>query len=119
MEAGVVSHFWDEPYANKGTRVRLIPANFVRPFGKSNKNAYRDAEAIAEAVDRENMRFVPIKTEDQLDLQALHRVRDRLVTRRTSVINQIRAFLLETWHKFPQGASQPASADARDPGKCR
>lgn len=58
----------------------------------SLKNDYRDAEAIAEAVERENMRFVPIKTEDQLDLQALHRVRDRLVVRRTSVINQIRAF---------------------------
>ena len=54
-----------------------------------------DAEAIAEAVDRKNMRFVPIKTDDQLDLQAIHRVRDRLVARRTSVINQIRAFLLE------------------------
>src|SRR3979411_1117445 len=54
-----------------------------------------DAEAIAEAVDRHNMRFVPIKTDDQLDLQALHRVRDRLMARRTSVINQIRAFLLE------------------------
>jgi len=56
----------------------LIPAQFVRPFVKSNKNDYRDAEAIAEAVERANMRFVPIKTEDQLDLQALHRVRDRL-----------------------------------------
>jgi Transposase len=62
---------------------------------KSNKNDFIDAEAIAEAVDRENMRFVPIKTEDQLDLQALHRVRDRLMARRTSLINQIRAFLLE------------------------
>ena len=62
---------------------------------KSNKNDFVDAEAIAEAVDRKNMRFVPIKTDDQLDLQAIHRVRDRLVARRTSVINQIRAFLLE------------------------
>jgi transposase len=56
---------------------------------------FLDAEAIAEAVDRHNMRFVPIKTDDQLDLQALHRVRDRLMARRTTVINQIRAFLLE------------------------
>jgi transposase len=68
--------------------VKLIPAQFVRPFVKSNKNDFLDAEAIAEAVDRQNMRFVPIKTDDQLDLQALHRVRDRLITRRTSVINQ-------------------------------
>src|SRR3982074_2182371 len=67
----------------------------TRTFVKSNKNDFIDAEAIAEAVDRENMRFVPIKTDDQLDLQALHRVRDRLMARRTSLINQIRAFLLE------------------------
>ena len=90
----------------QGHEVRLIPAQFVRPFVKSNKNDYRDAEAIAEAVERENMRFVPIKTEDQLDLQALHRVRDRLVARRTSVINQIRAFLLERGISFRKG---PAS----------
>jgi transposase len=75
--------------------LKLIPAQFVKPFVKSNKNDFLDAEAIAEAVDRQNMRFVPIKTDDQLDLQALHRVRDRLVARRTSVINQLRSFLLE------------------------
>jgi len=75
--------------------VKLIPAQFVKPFVKSNKSDFLDAEAIAEAVDRQNMRFVPIKTDDQLDLQAMHRVRDRLVARRTSVINQLRAFLLE------------------------
>jgi transposase len=61
----------------------------VKPFVKSNKNDFIDAEAIAEAVDRKNMRFVPIKTDDQLDLQAIHRIRDRLVSRRTAVINQI------------------------------
>jgi transposase len=59
--------------------VKLIPAQFVKPFVKSNKNDFIDAEAIAEAVDRKNMRFVPIKTDDQLDLQALHRVRERLM----------------------------------------
>jgi transposase len=65
---------------------------------------FLDAEAIAEAVDPQNMRFVPIKTDDQLDLQALHRVRDRLIARRTSVINQLRSFLLErgmTFSKTP------------------
>jgi transposase len=86
--------------------VRLIPAQFVRLFVKSDKNDYRDAEAIAEAVERENMRFVPIKTEDQLDLQALDRVRDQLVARRTSVINQIQAFLLKRGISFRKG---PAS----------
>jgi transposase len=78
----------------------------VKPFVKSNKNDFIDAEAIAEAVDRHNMRFVPIKTDDQLDLQALHRVRDRLITRRTSVINQMRGFLLErglVFAKSPAG----------------
>ena len=106
MEAGVGSHFLGRALREQGHEVRLIPAQFVRPFVKSNKNDYRDAEAIAEAVERENMRFVPIKTEDQLDLQALHRVRDRLVARRTSVINQIRAFLLERGISFRKG---PAS----------
>jgi len=81
----------------------LIPAQFVRPFVKSNKNDYKDAEAIAEAVQRPTMRFVPLKTQDQLDLQALHRVRDRLVSRRTAVINQIRAFLLERGITFRRG----------------
>jgi transposase len=81
--------------AQVGHDVRLIPAQFVKPFVKSNKNDFIDGEAIAEAVERKNMRFVPIKTDDQLDLQAIHRVRDRLIARRTAVINQLRAFLLE------------------------
>jgi transposase len=63
----------------QGHDVRLIAAQFVKPFVKSNKNDFVDAEAIAEAVERKNMRFVPIKTDDQLDLQAIHRVRDRLM----------------------------------------
>jgi transposase len=103
MEACVGSHFLGRALREQGHEVRLIPAQFVRPFVKSNKNDYRDAEAIAEAVERENMRFVPIKTEDQLDVQALHRVRERLVSRRTSVINQIRAFLLERGISFRKG----------------
>jgi transposase len=65
----------------------------VKPFVKSNKNDFVDAEAIAEAVEQKNMRFVPIKTDDQLDLQGIHRVHDRLICRRTAVINW--AFLLE------------------------
>jgi len=72
-----------------------MPAEYVRPFVKSNKNDYVDAEAIAEAVQRPTMRFVPIKSEAQLDLQALHRVRDRWMGRRTAVINQVRGFLME------------------------
>ncbi len=95
MEACSGAHFLGRVLREQGHDVKLIPAQFVKPFVKSNKNDFLDAEAIAEAVDRQNMRFVPIKTDDQLDLQAMHRVRDRLVARRTSVINQLRAFLLE------------------------
>ena len=95
MEACSGAHFLGRVLRAQGHDVKLIPAQFVKPFVKSNKNDFLDAEAIAEAVDRQNMRFVPIKTDDQLDLQAMHRVRDRLVARRTSAINQLRAFLLE------------------------
>jgi transposase len=70
------AHFLGRALRKQGHDVRLIPAQFVKPFVKSNKNDFVDAEAIAEAVERTNMRFVPIKTDDQLDLQAIHRVRD-------------------------------------------
>jgi transposase len=100
MEACSGAHFLGRALRAQGHAVKLIPAQFAKPFVKSNENDFLDAEAIAEAVDRKNMRFVPIKTDDQLDLQALHRVRDRLIARRTSVINQLRAFLLERGMTF-------------------
>src|SRR6202050_5675157 len=100
LEACSGAHFLGRALLKQGHDARLIAAQFVKPFVKSNKNDFLDAEAIAEAVDRQNMRFVPIKTDDQLDLQAIHRVRDRLVARRTSVINQLRAFLLERGMTF-------------------
>jgi transposase len=75
----------------------------VRPYSKGQKNDFRDAEAIAEAVQRPTMKFVATKTADQLDLQALHRVRQRLVSQRTGIINQIRAFLLERGVAVRQG----------------
>jgi len=105
IEACSGAHFIGAALRDQGHDVRLIPAQFVKPFLKSNKNDFLDAEAIAEAVARENMRFVPIKTDDQLDLQALHRVRDRLVHRRTALINQIRGLLLERGIVFPAGAA--------------
>jgi transposase len=80
-----------------------MPAKYVRPYSKGQKNDFRDAEAIAEAVQRPTMKFVPTKTAEQLDLQALHRVRERLVSQRTGVINQIRAFLLERGISVRQG----------------
>ncbi|HEX9072332.1 MAG TPA: IS110 family transposase [Pseudolabrys sp.] len=103
IEACSGAHFIGAALRDQGHQVRLIPAQFVKPFLKSNKNDFLDAEAIGEAVARQNMRFVPIKTDDQLDLQALHRVRDRLVHRRTALINQIRGFLLERGITFAKG----------------
>ena len=95
MEACGGSHFLGRALQEQGHEVRLIPAQYVKPFVKTNKSDYIDAEAIAEAVGRPTMRFVPIKSDDQLDLQSLHRVRERWVMRRTAVINQIRGLLLE------------------------
>jgi transposase len=95
IEACAGSHFLGRRLREQGHEVRLIPAQFVKPYRKSNKNDFKDAEAIAEAVTKQNMRFVQIKTQEQLDIQAMHRVRDRLVQRRTALINEIRGFLLD------------------------
>jgi transposase len=95
MEACGGSHFLGRALREQGHDVRLIPAQYVKPYVKTNKSDYIDAEAIAEAVGRPRMRFVPIKSDDQLDLQSLHRVRERWVMRRTAVVNQIRGLLLE------------------------
>lgn len=112
LEACAGAHFLGRALRLQGHDVRMIPGQFVKPFVKSNKNDFVDAEAIAEAVERKNMRFVPIKTDDQLDLQSIHRVRDRLIARRTAVINQIRAFLLERGMTFAQ---RPAKLKAAMP----
>src|SRR5246127_2063231 len=95
MEACGGSHFLGRALREQGHEVRLMPAQYVKPYVKTNKSDYIDAEAIAEAVGRPRMRFVPIKSDDQLDLQSLHRVRERWVMRRTAVVNQIRGLLLE------------------------
>jgi len=104
LEACAGAHFMGAALREQGHEVRLIPAQFVKPYRKSNKNDFIDAESIAEAVTKENMRFVQIKTQEQLDVQAMHRVRDRLVQRRTALINEIRGFLLERGITF---AAQP------------
>src|SRR6266702_6906330 len=95
LEACGGAHFLGRALREQGHDVRLMPAQYVKPYVKTNKNDYIDAEAIAEAVGRPSMRFVPIKTNDQLDLQSLHRVRERWVVPRTAVINQMRGMLLE------------------------
>ena len=95
MEACGGAHFLARALREQGHDVRLMPAKYVKPYVKTNKNDFIDAEACAEAVTRPRMRFVPIKTDDQLDLQSLHRVRERWISGRTAVINQIRGLLLE------------------------
>jgi transposase len=103
MEACVGAHHLSRKLQMLGHDARLMPAKYVRPYSKGQKNDFRDAEAIAEAVQRPTMKFVATKTTDQLDLQALHRVRERLVSQRTGISNQIRAFLLERGVAVRQG----------------
>jgi len=103
MEACVGAHHLSRKLQMLGHDARLMPAKYVRPYSKGQKNDFRDAEAIAEAVQRPTMKFVATKTAEQLDLQALHRVRERLVSQRTGIINQIRAFLLERGIAVRQG----------------
>jgi transposase len=95
MEACNGAHHLSRKLIRLGHDARLMPAKYVKAFLKGNKNDFPDAEAIAEAVQRPTMRFLATKTEDQLDLQALHRVRARLVRERTAVINEVHTFLLE------------------------
>jgi transposase len=95
MEACGGAHFLGRALREQGHEARLMPAQYVKPYVKTNKSDYIDAEAIAEAVARPTMRFVPIKTDEQLDMQSLHRVRERWVARRTAIVNQIRGLLLE------------------------
>src|SRR4051794_20240637 len=95
MEACLSAHFVSRTLRALGHEPRIIPAIYVKPFVKGQKNDYNDAEAVAEAALRPNLRSVREKTQDELDLQAHHRIRARLVSRRTATINQIRAFLIE------------------------
>jgi transposase len=105
MEACSGSHFLGRALREQGHDARLMPAQYVKPYVKTNKSDYIDAEAVAEAVQRPTMRFVPIKTEGQLDLQAVHRLRERWVMRRTAVVNQIRGLLLERGVTLAKGRS--------------
>ena len=103
MEACVGAHHLSRKLQALGHDARLMPAKYVRAYSKGQKNDFNDAEAIAEAVQRPTMKFVATKTVEQLDLQALHRVRERLVRQRTGIINQIRAFMLERGIAVRQG----------------
>lgn len=103
MEACCGAHHMGRSLAALGHEIRLMSPEYVRPYVKAQKNDDRDAEAIAEAATRPTMRFVELKSEEQLDVQTLHRVRDRLVGERTSLTNQIRSLLLERGYVVAQG----------------
>jgi transposase len=103
MEACCGAHHVGRLFASQGHDARLMSPEYVRPYVKAQKNDDRDAEGIAEAATRPTMRFVEIKREAQLDMQTLHRSRDRLVAERTALINQLRAVLLERGIVVPQG----------------
>lgn len=114
MEAGAGAHHVARCLLELGHDVRLIPAQYVKPFLKGHKNDYRDAEAIMEAVQRPTMSFVAVKTAEQCDLQALHRVRSRLVRLRTGAINQIRGLLLERDYHCSKNGS-PTQGSSKNP----
>jgi transposase len=103
MKACGSAHYWARLFRRFGHEVRLIAPQFVKPFVKSNKNDAADAEAICEAAQRPNMRFVAVKTIEQQDIQAMHRMRSLVVERRTAQVNQVRGLLLEYGIEIPQG----------------
>jgi transposase len=116
FEACCGAHQLGRLLATQGHEVRLMPPKHVRPCVKAQKNDDRDAEAMAAAATRPTMRFVTLKSEQQLDIQTLPRVRAWLVAERTSIMNQIRSLLLERGHVVPQGRTKLATrlADLRD-----
>jgi transposase len=106
MEACGGAHYWARRLREHGHEVKLMAPQFVKPYVKANKNDMRDAEAIAEAVTRPTMRFVPIKDVDQQDIQALHRVRERLMGARTALVNEVHGLLNEYGIVMPQGVAK-------------
>src|SRR5215510_9716195 len=105
MEACGGAHYWARRFREHGHEVKLMAPQFVKPYVKSNKNDMRDAEGIGEAVTRPTMRFVPIKDVAQQDLQALHRVRERLMGARTALVNEMRGLLAEYGIVLPTGVN--------------
>jgi transposase len=106
MEACSGAHYWGREIALRGHCVRLVSPQYVKPFVKTNKNDARDAEAICEAASRPSMRFVPLKTAEQLDLQAMHRIRSGCIKRRTALGNEIRGHLAEYGLVLPTGLAK-------------
>jgi transposase len=103
MEACAGAHYWAREIAKLGHHVRLIAPAYVKPFIKRQKNDAADAEAICEAAQRPNMRFVPVKTEEQQANGIVFRARDLLVRQRTQCVNALRGHLMEYGYVFPKG----------------
>jgi transposase len=110
MEACTGSHHWARLLQSRGYKVKLIAPQFVKPYVKGNKNDAKDAEAICEAMSRPSMRFVPIKTVEQQDIQAMHRIRSELICHRTAKGNQIRGLVSEYGLVAPQQMASLRSA---------
>jgi len=106
IEACGGAHYWARRFRAYGHEVKLMAPQFVKPYVKSNKNDSRDAEAIAEAVTRPTMRFVPIKDVAQQDIQALHRVRERLIGERTALVNEVHGLMQEYGIVMPKGVAK-------------
>ena len=106
MEACGGAHYWARRFRAHGHEVKLMAPQFVKPYVKSNKNDTRDAEGISEAVTRPTMRFVPTKDVDQQDIQALHRVRERLIGERTALVNEVHGLMNEYGIVIPKGVSK-------------
>src|SRR5499427_98602 len=106
IEACGGAHYWARRFCAYGHEVKLMAPQFVKPYVKSNKNDSRDAEAIAEAVTRPTMRFVPAKDVAQQDIQALHRVRERLIGERTALVNEVHGLLHEYGIVIPKGVAK-------------
>ena len=106
LEACYSAHPWGRAIEKLGHTVKLIPPYMVKPFVIGNKNDHNDALAIAEAALRPKVRFVPVKSLEQQDVQSLQRIRDRLIKQRTATANQIRGLLAEYWIIIPKGLSQ-------------
>src|SRR5215471_1393597 len=106
MEACGSAQYWAREFQQLGHTVKLISPQFIKPYVKGNKNDSRDAEAICEAVSRPHMRFVPLKTVESQDIQAIHRMRSRLIRERTALGNQIRGLLAERGLVMPQGITR-------------
>lgn len=105
MEACAGAHFMARRIADLGHEAKLISPQFVRPFVKSNKNDFVDAEAICEAASSPSMRFVQPRTEAQQAMRALHRIRESLVSDKVKTTNQMHAFLLESGISIPTGVA--------------